>query len=135
MKYWFVTILAVAVVLIACISRCSAAECLSSASQVRAAHGVTAWATWRNVDGRKCWMIGERKVMTHKTAGLSIPASHTDETRPRSANLPTGAAHIEVAAISFSSRVMTVWVDEWGDLFSQREHTGELNGTRFRVSR
>lgn len=37
------------------------AECLSSAAQVRAAHGTAAWSTWRNVDGRKCWMVGARR--------------------------------------------------------------------------
>src|SRR6266436_7894695 len=36
------------------------AECLSSARAVRAEHGISAWSTWRNIEGRKCWFEGER---------------------------------------------------------------------------
>lgn len=35
------------------------AECLSSARAVWSAHQGS-WATWRNIEGRKCWFVGER---------------------------------------------------------------------------
>jgi hypothetical protein len=56
-KMKLIAILIAAAVLLPAAAR---AECLSSARAVRAEHGVGAWSTWRNVDGRKCWMVGER---------------------------------------------------------------------------
>ncbi len=37
------------------------AQCLPSAQAVWSAHHGS-WATWRNIDGRKCWFEGERHV-------------------------------------------------------------------------
>ncbi len=36
------------------------AGCLPSAAAVREAHGITAWSTWRMVDGRRCYSLGVR---------------------------------------------------------------------------
>src|SRR5258708_40248812 len=47
-----------------------AGECLGSAHEVRAAHGVTAWSTWRNVDGEQCWMLGKRKEVVRSENDL-----------------------------------------------------------------
>src|SRR6266852_4623752 len=78
------------------------AECLSSAHAVRSAHGITAWSDWRIINGRKCYMLGERhhaherKVMHF--AGRNRPSISPSDIRPRSAehlskhHLPAGAA-------------------------------------------
>jgi hypothetical protein len=42
------------------ISERTKVECLSSANEVWAAHN-GAHATWHNIDGRKCWIVGYGK--------------------------------------------------------------------------
>jgi hypothetical protein len=64
-KFWFFALAAIGFILIIGLGRCAMAECLSSASQVRAEHGVAAWSTWRNVDGHKCYMEGQRRWNAH----------------------------------------------------------------------
>jgi len=72
-----------------------AGECLGSAREVRVwAHGMTAWSTWRNIDGQKCYMLGRRKEVVRSeyrgsvrsaSAGLS---RHEITPRP---STPAGA--------------------------------------------
>jgi hypothetical protein len=64
-KLCFFALAAIGFVIIILFGRCAMAECLSSAAQVRAEHGVAAWSTWRYVGGHKCWMEGDR----HSRAG------------------------------------------------------------------
>ncbi len=57
--FWAIVVIALALIL--CFGRYAiGAECLSSDAEVRKMHGVTAWSTWRRVDGKKCWMEGTR---------------------------------------------------------------------------
>jgi hypothetical protein len=61
------------------------AECLGSAREVRAAHGITAWSTWHMIDGQKCYMLGKRKEVV-RNGQLVRPAAaglSTDNARPR----------------------------------------------------
>jgi len=37
------------------------AECLSSAAQVRAEHGVASYSTWNYINGQKCWRLGHKR--------------------------------------------------------------------------
>ena|SRR5260370_836029 len=69
-----------------------AGECLGSAQRVRAAHGITAWSTWRTIDGQKCYMLGKRKeVMRSEQRGSGSAARFSaDETTPRPSS-PAGA--------------------------------------------
>src|SRR5258708_6297497 len=72
----------------------NAGECFGSAREVRAAHGMTAWSTWRSIDGQKCYMLGKRKEVVRSeyrgsvrsvSAGLS---RHEITPRP---STPAGA--------------------------------------------
>lgn len=72
-----------------------AGECLGSARAVWSAHP-GAWATWHNVDGDKCWMVGKRhakEVVRHEQRVRSRTARlPADETRPRPLpSTPAGA--------------------------------------------
>ena len=56
------TLAAIGLFTIVAAGKCALAECLSSAAEVRATHGVGAWSTWRNLGGRRCYMLGQRKA-------------------------------------------------------------------------
>ena len=66
----------------------NAGECFGSAREVRAAHGMTAWSTWRSVDGQKCYMLGRRKEVMPNV--WSSTTSRSADTRPRPST-PAGA--------------------------------------------
>jgi hypothetical protein len=77
-------------------------------------------------------MIGERHDNPGAGRGAHKAADLVAAHRRTAGSIPaTGATHSEVAAIAFSSRVMTVWIDEWDDLFSQRERKGHEMGQDF----
>lgn len=72
------------------------AECLPSPVAVRAAHGHSAWSTYRTINGHRCWMEGERPSERHTKVAARSPVPrqrpHTappirtvpiDETAPR----------------------------------------------------
>jgi hypothetical protein len=113
---WFWTFVAISIILIVGLSRCAMAECLSSAAQVRAEHGVAAWSTWRNVDGHKCYMEGERKVTPSVRKVYSRPFSRHD-TRPRPAASPAVAEIVEavretVVSVGIISESVAVTCDD-----------------------
>jgi len=99
-RRWFWTLAAIDIILVVGFGRCAMAECLSSAAQVRAAHGTTAWSTWRNVKGSKCWMVGKHNPRAAEQSRLP----RTSSVRPgRTEGLipATGATtqNIEVVSI------------------------------------
>ncbi len=66
--FWATVFIALALIL--CFGRYAiGAECLSSDAEVRKVHGVTAWSTWRRIDGKKCWMEGTRHEDVHGRPG------------------------------------------------------------------
>jgi hypothetical protein len=119
-KLWFFALAAIGFVLMVGLGRCAMAECLSSAAQVRAEHGVAAWSTWRYVDRHKCYMVGERKVVINAgQRGRSSRISKrlpTIDTRPRPAASPAVAEIIEAVretAVSLDiSEPVTVTCDD-----------------------
>jgi hypothetical protein len=118
---WFWMFVLISVILVAGFGRCAMAECLSSAAQVRAEHGATAWSTWRYVGGHKCYMVGERKVMTNagQRGGTSRVSKllPTIDARPRSAAAPAVAEIIEAVretavSVDISIEPVTVTCDD-----------------------
>jgi hypothetical protein len=107
-KLCFFALAAIGFILIIVFGRCAMAECLSSAAQVRAEHGVAAWSTWRYVDGHKCYMVGERKVVINDgQRGRSSRISKrlpTIDTRPRPAASPAVAENSASPGLTATSQ-------------------------------
>ncbi len=147
--FWATVVIALALIL--CFGRYAiGAECLSSDVEVRKVHGVTAWSTWRRVDGKKCWMEGTR----HERVGRfdRIPDSgrrtvrrvrnRPDTLHTATSTEPEGPVRRlvlletedEVRAwrdepeikrrmwlISFQSWAMRQWADGWDNVYEARE--------------
>lgn len=79
------TLLAFTLAASALLPAAAGAECLPSPHAVREAHGISAWSTYRTVNGRKCWMEGERPTARHIRQAARTPASRQ---RPHLAPLP-----------------------------------------------
>jgi hypothetical protein len=121
-KLCFFALAAIGFVIIVLFGRCAMAECLSSAAQVRAEHGVAAWSTWRYVGGHKCWMEGDR----HSRAGAKpirrvvhhepTPAARDDSLGRTVGSIPATGAIIEAVrevAVSLDiSEPVTVTCDD-----------------------
>jgi hypothetical protein len=63
---------------------CARAECLSSASEVRFAHGMTSWSTYATVNGRRCYFLGVRPtyakapLLLHRNASTGKGVVHAE---------------------------------------------------------
>jgi hypothetical protein len=94
------------------------AECLSSAAQVRAAHGAAAWSTWRNIDGRKCYMEGRRHGRSnYSLSAVAAVGSNNLDDAPSRKQAPKRMAHrsrqpIALVGVDNSDAVVGVAADE-----------------------
>ena len=79
--HWRALFFVAAVVLLPAAAR---AECLPSAAKVWAKHEGS-HATWRLIDGRKCWMVGNRHAKEVMPL-VSAQRTRTHDTRLRSAH-------------------------------------------------
>jgi hypothetical protein len=117
-KLCFFALAAIGFVIIVLFGRCAMAECLSSAAQVRAEHGVAAWSTWHYVDGHKCYMEGQRhgRGNSRLSAVATVGPNNLDDVVSRK-QTPKRVAHrsrqpVALASVDIIDSVVGVVADE-----------------------
>jgi hypothetical protein len=89
MAYRIILFVAFFLVLVVALNKCAAAaECLKSDKEVRAVHGVTAWATWHMVKGVKCYSLGRRHGSTAIVANIRLPSTQLSK-KSKNLSAPT----------------------------------------------